>query len=62
LKSLPQPNENQANQIANTILDFAGKVWKLQQESLEIHAHVIERQPHQLTAVENGAISSAIPR
>ena len=62
LKSLPQPNENQANQIANTILDFASKVWKLQQESRAVDVQVIERQSHQLTAVENESVSSAISR
>jgi len=48
-KFLPQLTEAQANNVADQILDFAGKVWKLQQESktLEIVIEKIEpeKQP-----------------
>lgn len=43
-KFLPQLTENQANEVAERILDFAGKVWKLQQDAKVIEIASAETQ------------------
>lgn len=54
-KFLPQLTENQANEVANAILNFAGRVWQLQQDAsapapLIVEAKIIEQEEEKIRA------------
>lgn len=50
-KSLPRLTEQQANNVAEQILDFAGKVWKLQQDAKIVDLVVVKTEAIEETEI-----------